>query len=133
MTTMEWIGLIIGVLVLATRLPAVVWPGAYRERVLGIMARSGPGLVRAIGAFLWVLVIAVVVQVVRMLTLLQAVLLVLSVLFAAFGTLALVSPDGYRRFSESFLGGLPEWAIRLGGVVGVALGSWLVYLSLTGA
>jgi hypothetical protein len=133
MTTVQWIALAIGVLLLATRFPALIWPAPYRERVLALLGRSGPGSIRAIGAFLWVLVVTVVVLVLRTLTLLQGVLLVLAVLFAAAGAVALTHPDGYRRFSESFLTRTPDWALRAGAAVGVALGGWIVYLSLTGA
>ncbi|HEY8514413.1 MAG TPA: hypothetical protein VIS07_02755 [Candidatus Binatia bacterium] len=131
MTTIEWIALAIGVLLLATRIPALLWPSPYRTRVLAILERSGPGLIRALGAFLWVLVVTVVVLVLRTLTLLQGVLLVLAILFAAAGAVALTHPDGYRRMSERLLGGMPDWGLRLGALVGVGLGSWLVYLSLT--
>ncbi|MEW6268268.1 MAG: hypothetical protein AB1689_03100 [Thermodesulfobacteriota bacterium] len=133
MRTTEWIALAIGVLLLATRFPALVWPSPYRERVLAILGRSGPGPIRALGAFLWVLVVTVVVLVLRTLTLLQGVLLVLAILLAATGAVALTHPEGYRRFSESLLARTPDWALRLGAAVGVALGAWLVYLSLTGA
>jgi len=130
MSAMQWIGLLIGLLVLATRLPAVIWPGPYRERVRSFLLKSGPGTVRALGAFLWVVVVAIVVLVVGRLSLLEAVLLILSLLFAASGAIALFAPDAYRRSSEAFLSRLPDWALRAAGVVGVALGVWIVVLSL---
>mgnify|MGYP000030864129 CR=1 FL=1 len=132
MTTMQWIALSIGVLVLATRLPALIWPGPYRRTVLDILQGSGPNAIRALGGFLWVLVVTVVVLVMRTLTLLQGVLLVLAIAFAAAGAVAITHPEGYRRFSTSLLTRMPDWALRLAAAVGVVLGSWLVYLSLTG-
>ena len=36
MTTMQWIALSIGILLLATRLPALIWPGPYRRKVLDV-------------------------------------------------------------------------------------------------
>ena len=133
MTTIQWIALSIGVLLLATRLPALIWPGPYRRTVLDLLQGSGPTLIRALGAFLWVLVVTVVVLLMRTLTLLQSVLLVMAILFAAAGAVAITHPDGYRRFSESMLSGMPDWALRAASLVGVALGAWLVYLALTGA
>ena len=133
MTTMQWIALSIGVLLLATRVPALIWPGPYRRIVLDLLQGSGRTLIRALGAFLLVLVVTVAVLLMRTLTLLQGVLLVLAIVFAGAGAVAITQPDGYRRFSERLLARLPDWALRCGAAVGVALGGWLVYLSLTGA
>jgi uncharacterized protein YjeT (DUF2065 family) len=132
MTTMQWIALSIGVLVLATRLPAVIWPSSYRRTVLDLLHDSSPNVIRALGGFLWVLVVTVVVLVLRTLTVLQGVLLVLAIAFAAGGTVAVTHPEGYRRFSSGLLTRMPDWALRSAALVGVALGGWLVYLSLTG-
>lgn len=133
MTTMQWIALSLGILLLATRLPALIWPGPYRRKVLDVLQRSGPTLIRGLGVFLWLLVVTVVVLVMRTLTLLQGVLLVLAILFAAGGTIAIGHPDGYRRMGETVLSRMPDWALRVAALVGIALGGWLVYLSLTGA
>jgi hypothetical protein len=133
MTTTQWIAFSIGVLLLVTRLPALIWPGPYRRKALDILQGSGSGLIRALGAFFWVLVVTVIVLVMRTLTLLQSVLLVLAVLLAAAGAVALMHPEGYRQLSTRLLSGSPEWALRLAAVVGVALGGWLVYLSVRGS
>ena len=132
MTTMQWIALSIGVLLLATRLPALVWPERYRRTVLDILHATGPGMIRVLGGFLWLLVVTVVALVMRTLTLLQGVLLVLAIAFAAAGAVAITYPEGYRRFSTGLLTRMPDWALRCAAAVGVALGSWLAYLSLTG-
>lgn len=132
MTTIQWIALSIGVLLLVTRLPALIWPGPYRRTLLDILQGSGPGLIRALGAFLWVLVITVVVLLMRTLTLLQSVLLVMAILFAAAGAIALTHPDGYRRLAETVLSRTPDLAMRALSLVGIALGGWLVYLATTG-
>src|SRR5258708_2177859 len=72
MTTMQWIAFSIGLLLLATRLPALIWPGPYRRTVLDILQGSGRTLIRALGGFLLLLVVTVVVLLLRTLTLLQA-------------------------------------------------------------
>jgi hypothetical protein len=133
MTTMQWIAFAIGVLLLATRLPALIWPGPYRRTVLDLLQASGPTLIRALGAFLLVLVVTLAVLLMRTLSLLQGVLLVLAIAFAGAGAVAISQPDGYRRFTEQLLVRLPDWALRTAAAVGVALGGWLVYLSLTRA
>jgi hypothetical protein len=132
MSTMQWIGVTIGGLILLTRLPAIIWPGPYRERIRGILEGSGPTGIRSVGAFLWVLVVAVVVLVLDQLSLLEGVLLILAVLFAAAGAVALFAPADYRRFAVGVLGRTPDWAARVGGVVGVALGAWIMFLSWRG-
>jgi hypothetical protein len=133
MTTMQWIALAIGLLLLVTRAPAVLWPGPYRRTALDLLQGSGRTVIRLLGVFLWVLVVTVVVLLLRTLTLLQGVLLILAVLFAAAGAVAVAQPDGYRLFSERMLARLPDWALRCAALVGVALGGWLVYLSLKSA
>ena len=130
MTTMQWIAFTIGLLLLATRLPALIWPGPYRRTVLDILQRSGRTLIRALGAFLLLLVLTIAALLLRTLTLLQGVLLLLAILCAGAGAVAITQPDGYRLFSERLLARLPDWALRCAAAFGVALGGWLVYLSL---
>jgi uncharacterized protein YjeT (DUF2065 family) len=73
----------------------------------------------------------IVVLIVQTLALQQAVMLVLAVLLAGSGLVAALFPDAYRRFSSELLRRLSPVLIRVGSAVGVALGLWIVYLSLS--
>jgi hypothetical protein len=132
MSTTQWIGVTIGLLILAARLPAVIWPGAYRDGLRAFLEGSGPGAIRALGAFLWAVVVTIVVLVLGRLSLLEAVLLVVAVLSTAAGAIAVFAPDRYQQFSVGLLGRMPDWAARLGGLLGVALGAWILVLSWRG-
>jgi hypothetical protein len=130
MTTMERIGLGVGIFIAAARLPAVFWPEAYVRGVRSLVL-DRPLVVRAIGGLLLALAATVVVLVAQTLTTFQAVMLVLAVLFVAGGIAMLLFTDGYRAFSERLLAGMPLVGVRLGGVLGVAVGAGLVFLSLS--
>lgn len=130
MTTMEKIGLGIGLFIALARFPAIVWPDAY-VRGMRSMILEKPLVVRALGAVLLLFAGTIVALVVQTLTLFQAVMLVVAILFVGGGTAMLVFTDGYRAFAERLVGALPGLAVRLGGVVGVALGVWIVVLSLS--
>jgi hypothetical protein len=130
MTTLQWIGVTLGLLVIGTRLPGVLWPEAWtaivRTRLL-----AEPRRIRVLGAFLLLSALVIVVLIVQTLALQQAVMLVLAVLLAGSGIVATLFPDAYRRFSSELLRRLSPVLIRVGSAVGVALGLWIVYLSLS--
>jgi hypothetical protein len=130
MTTMEKIGLGIGTLIVLLRLPAIVWPEAY-VRGIRSMILEKPLVVRTLGALLLLVAATIVALVAETLTLFQAVMLVVAVLLFGGGMAMLMFTDGYRAFSERVIGALPDAGVRLGGVVGVALGIWIVVLSLS--
>jgi len=130
MTTMEKLGLGIGLLIALVRLPAVFWPTAYVRTVRSVVLEQ-PFVVRALGALLLLFAATIVVLVAQTLTLFQALMLVIAVLFVAGGMAMLAFTEGYRAFAERIAGALPDVAVRLAGVVGVALGIWIVVLSLS--
>lgn len=130
MTTMEKIGLGIGILIALVRFPAIVWPEAY-VRGMRSMVLEKPLVVRALGAVLLLFAATIVTLVAQTLTLFQTVMLVVAILFVGGGVAMLVFTDGYRAFGDRLVGALPDLAVRLGGVVGVALGIWIVVLSLS--
>jgi hypothetical protein len=130
MTTMEKLGLAIGILIALLRLPAIFWPAAY-VRAVRSMILERPLVVRALGALLLLFAGTIVILVAQTLTLFQAVMLVVAVLFVAGGTVMLAFTDGYRALTERIVAALPDVAVRIGGVVGVALGLWIVALSFS--
>lgn len=130
MTTMQKIGLGIGILIALGRLPAIFWPDGYIRGIRsGILER--PLIVRALGVLLLGFAVAIVSLVAQTLTLFQTVMLVIALLFVAGGMAMLVFTDGYRAFTERIAGALPSLVVRLGGVVGVGVGIWIVVLSLS--
>lgn len=130
MTTMEQIGLGLGLLIALLRLPAIFWPAGY-VRVLRGGVLEKPLVVRVLGALLLVIALTIVTLVAQTLTLFQTVMLVIAVFLVAGGMAMLALTDAYRAVAERMLGASPEIVVRLGGVVGVALGVWIVVLSLS--
>jgi len=130
MTTLQRIGLAVGILIALGRFPAIIWPEAYvrgmRSAVLG-----RPRVVRALGALLLALAGTIVALVAATLTLFQGVMLVVAVLLVAGSVAMLAFTEGYRALAERMLAALPDVAVRLGGVLGVALGVWIVVLALS--
>lgn len=130
MTTMQWIGLSVGLLVVLVRFPGIFWPEAYRARVLAVLD-GYPSVVRAIGALLWPLAVTILVLVARTLTILQVVMLVIAVLFVVLGVVIVFFPEGFRKLAETTLKGLPLAAVRVTCAFAVGFGLWIVYLSLS--
>lgn len=130
MTTMAKLGLGIGLLIALVRFPAIIWPASYVRSVRSLILDK-PSVVRALGALLLFFAVTIVTLVAKTLTLFQAVLLIVAVFFVAGGMAMLVFTDGYRAFAERIITVLPDVAVRLAGVLGVALGIWIVVLSLS--
>ena len=130
MTTMEKIGLGLGIFIALLRFPAIIWPDAY-VRVVRTAILERPFVVRALGALLLLVAGVLVALVAQTLTLFQAVMLVVAVLAVAGGMAMLVFTDGYRMLAERVIGAMPGVGVRLGGVIGVALGIWIIVLSLS--
>ena len=132
MTTMQAIGLAVGLLVILTRLPAVIWPERYRERLRAIVARGGPPLIRGLGGFFWIVALAIVVIVLGTLPLLESVMLVLAVFLIASGAVSVFFPEAFQNFADKVWSRMPPWGIRAGSALGVALGAWIVFMSFAG-
>ena len=130
MTMMEKIGLGLGIFIALLRFPAIIWPDAY-VRVVRSAILERPFVVRALGALLLLVAGVLVALVAQTLTVFQAVMLVVAVLAVAGGMAMLVFTDGYRMLAERVIGAMPGAGVRLGGVIGVALGIWIIVLSLS--
>jgi hypothetical protein len=130
MTTLQWIGVVLGLLVICTRLPGALWPEAWTAWVRRhLLARAGA--MRALGALLVLSALVILVLIVKTLSLQQAVMLVLAVMLAAGGMISLLFPDAQRRFADEFLRRMSPLGIRVLSWIGVAFGLWIVYLSLS--
>jgi len=130
MTTMEKIGLGLGAWIILMRFPAIVWPDAY-VRIVRSAILERPLVVRVLGALLLLVAGVVVTLVAQTLTLFQAVMLIVAVLAVGGGMAMLLFTDGYRALAERMVGAMPGFGVRLSGVLGVALGIWIVVLSLS--
>lgn len=130
MTTLQWVGLILGLLVIAIRLPGILWPRPYMDKALGII-EAGPTTLRVLGAVLWGFAVVIVALLAKTLSVLQIVLLVMAVLFVLGGGMIVLTPEVYQRFARRIAEGMPDPVIRLVCLVAVVFGSWLVYLSVT--
>ena len=132
MTPLQWIALALGLLIIVTRVPIVIWPERSLGWLLAALARSPRAIFRGWGAFVAIVALAIVWTVAQPLSLLEQVMVVLAVLFAGFGVVALLFPESFQRFVEQIWSGVPPRVIRVAAGVGVAFGGWLVYLSLSG-
>lgn len=130
MTLMERLGLGIGLAIVLLRLPAIFWPAGYVRAVRATVIDK-PLVTRAVGALLLGCAVTIVALVAQTLTLFQAVMLIVAVLFVAGGFAMLAFTDGYRAFAERVLAALPHVGVRVAGALGVALGLWIVVLSLS--
>jgi len=129
MTSMQWIGLIVGLLVLLSRLPGVFWPGPWVNGVRALLAR--PAAVRTLGLVLLLLAGVVVVLLTSTLTFFQTVMLLVAVACIGGGIVTLLFPEAYRTFSDGVLSAVPLPLVRVATGLGSALGLWIIYLSLT--
>lgn len=130
MTTMEKLGLGIGILIALLRLPAIFWPAAYARAVRTLILEKA-FVVRLLGALLLLIAATIIVLVAQTLTLFQTVMLIVAILFVASAMAMLVFTDRYRAFGDRVVGGLGDVGVRIGGLIGVAVGIWIVVLSLS--
>jgi hypothetical protein len=129
MTTLQWIGLMLGVLIVLTRLPMVIWPEAARRFLLRLLDRGGPRIMRGMGVFFWIVAAAILLTVLPPWSLLEQVMLALAALFSVGGVAWVLFPGACRQFAEQILDDAP--LIRAAATVAVALGAWLISLSLS--
>ena len=127
MTALQWIGLVVGLLIVLTRVPTVIWPGPTGDRVLGLIARRG--ILRSWSVVSLVFAFAIALTITAPLSLFEYVMLVVAVLAALGGMIFLVFPQSARSFAEQVFS--EEAFIRYGAAVGVVFGCWLIYLSLS--
>lgn len=130
LTALQWMAVVVGALLIATRLPGLLAPRMYRKIALRL-ARGRPGVMRAAGGFLWVVALMILLVIVQTLPPLQSVMLIFAVLFAVGGGLILFFPAHYQRVAEKVLVVIPGFALRLVSLGVVALGFTILLLSLS--
>jgi hypothetical protein len=126
-STLQWIGLVLGLLVVLIGLPAVIWPGPTGERVLALMARRG--VLRSWGVFLLIVAVAIALATAEPVSLFEWVMLIVAMGMAIGASIDLLSPESSRSLAAQYF--KKEDLLRFSSGVGVVFGCWLIYLSLT--
>jgi uncharacterized protein YjeT (DUF2065 family) len=126
MTALQWIGLIVGILTVVTRVPLVIWPGPMGDRILRLISRRG--FLRSGSVVLLVLAFSIARTITEPLSLFEYVMLALAVLWVLGGLIWLLFPQAVLGIAEQLLD--KEALNRFGGAGAVVFGCWLIYLSL---
>jgi uncharacterized protein YjeT (DUF2065 family) len=131
MSTLDWTALTLGLLIIATRTPALLWPERTREIVLSLLNRLEGNQWRFFGVVLIAIAIVITVLLIQTMPLIDSALLVISLLLAGAGTCGLAFPQPSMRFARGTLERVPPLLIRCSGALAIALGTWLIVLALT--
>jgi hypothetical protein len=131
MSTLDWTALILGILIVATRTPALLWPERTREIVLSLLDRMEGNQWRFFGVVLIAIAIVITVLLIQTMPLIDSALLVISLLLAGAGACGLAFPQPSVRFARGTLERVPPLLIRCSGALAIALGTWLIVLALT--
>ena len=131
MSTLDWTALTLGLLIIATRTPALLWPERTREIVLSLLDRLEGNQWRFFGVVLIAIAIVITVLLIQTMPLIDSALLVISLLLAGAGACGLAFPQPSVRFARGALERMPPLLIRCSGVLAIALGTWLIVLALT--
>lgn len=131
MSTLDWTALTLGLLIIATRTPALLWPERTREIVLSLLNRLEGNQWRFFGVILIAIAIVITVLLIQTMPLIDSALLVISLLLAGAGACGLAFPQPSLRFARGTLERVPPLLIRCSGALAIALGTWLIVLALT--
>jgi hypothetical protein len=131
MSTLEWIALMLGILIVATRAPALVWPERTREIALSLLDRLEGRQWRFVGVALIAIAVVITLLLIQTMPLINSALLVLSLLLAGAGACGLAFPQPSVRFVRGVWERMPLLLIRCSGALAIALGIWLIALALT--
>jgi hypothetical protein len=130
-TPLQWIGLTLGLLIVVTRLPLLIWPEPILGWLLAALARNPRVILRSWGAFLCLLALAIGLTIASPLSVLEQVMALLAALFVGFGVVSLLFPESTQQFVEQIWGGVAPRVVRTAAGIGVGFGVWLAYLSLS--
>ncbi len=131
MSTLDWTALILGTLIVVTRVPALLWPERTREIALSWLVRLEGGRWRFVGVILIAIAIVITLLLIETMPLINSVLLVISLLLAAAGACGLAFPQSSAVFARGAWERMPSLLIRCSGAIAIAIGTWLVALALT--
>ena len=112
MSTLDWTALILGILIVATRTPALLWPERTREIVLSLLDRMEGNQWRFFGVVLIAIAIVITVLLIQTMPLIDSALLVISLLLAGAGACGLAFPQPSVRFARGALERMPPLLIR---------------------
>ena len=131
MSTLDWVALILGTLIVVTRIPALLWPDRTREIALSLLDRLEGRQWRFVGVILIAIAIVITVLLIQTMPLIDSALLVISLLLAGAGACGLAFPQPSVRFARGAWERMPQLLIRCSGALAIALGPWLIVLALT--
>ena len=131
MSTLDWIALILGALIVATRIPALLWPERTREITLSWLERLEGRQWRFVGALLVAMAVVIGLLLIETMPLINSILLVISVLLGGAGACGLAFLQPSAIFARGMWERMPPLLIRCWGAVAIALGIWLIALALT--
>ena len=131
MSTLDWAALVLGALIVVTRVPALLWPERTREIALSWLVRLEGGRWRVVGVILVAIAIVIALLLIQTMPLINSALLVISLLLAAAGVCGLAFPQPSALFARGAWERMPPLMIRCSGAIAVAIGIWLIALALT--
>ena len=126
MSILQWVGLLMGLLIVLTRLPMFIWPGPTGERIVALFARRG--VLRSWGALLLAVALTITLAAAEPFSLFEWVMLIVAVGMGIAGVISVVSPESALSLVQQVF--KEEEFVRFGALVGMAFGTWLIYLSL---
>ena len=85
MSTLDWVALILGTLIVVIRIPALLWPDRTREITLSLLDRLEGHQWRFVGVIIIAIAIVITVLLIQTMPLIDSALLVISLLLAGAG------------------------------------------------
>jgi hypothetical protein len=129
MSVLHTLAIILGILLVATRLPGLLWPKGFREHSMKLMESD---LVTRAFAFLALIIgLIIVIALVKSRPWLELVLLFLAMVWLPIGAVTLWKPDLYRRLANKVLL-TNDLTLRALCTIGVLVGFLLFFLGIFG-
>ncbi|MFH0926352.1 MAG: hypothetical protein V1872_12125 [bacterium] len=127
MYQLNLLALVIGIIIVITRLPTVIWP----EQASHLCDRflSKLYLLRTIGIILFGAGSYIIYLLLRKSNLLDMTMIVIGVFWLLIGIWVIVKPEGYQRYGKYLLG-RSEFTIRLLSLLLVVFGIFLIFLAV---